>query len=242
MEHQIYLEALKKALKARAITYSDLAKSLKLTESGIKKMLNAKDISFQRLIKICKVLDVLPGQFLSISEKSKISTVSFTDKQQEALIKNRNLLAAYWLFTIEKKTEQEIATLQNVSVREIKITLQKLVSLDLISQKKTEFFPKHHGKFRWPDDSKIARFLNLEWSRLVLDRSLKSKPDQQTLHRLSVLRLSESSCHSLVEKLTLILDESVQISEREELSHSKKDLIDFTLLLAAAEGSLFTAE
>ncbi len=77
MEHSQYLNAIKKALKARGLSYADLARKLKMTESGIKKMLNAKDISFRRILQICDALDILPGQLFSLSEKTFISKLLY---------------------------------------------------------------------------------------------------------------------------------------------------------------------
>ncbi len=239
LEQQIYVDALKKSLKSRGVTYSDLAHSLKMSESGVKKMLNAKDISFQRIIKICKVLDILPGQLFTLSEQSSIPTLILTEKQESALIKERPLLAVYWLFTIEKKSLEEIMRMQKINLNELKLILQKLVGLDLILHKKNQYVPKHVGNFRWSDDSKIAQLLNAEWSRLILKRALKLKPRQLGLQRLSALKLSKETYQKLIQKLTEFLNEAAQISEREELTRNRKELFDFTILLASIEGSVF---
>ncbi|HRO67710.1 MAG TPA: helix-turn-helix transcriptional regulator [Pseudobdellovibrionaceae bacterium] len=108
MEHSIYLNGLKKALKSRDLSYRDLAVSLRMTESGVKKMLNAKDISFRRVLQICDILNVLPGQLFSLSEQSSIPVLPLTSAQEEALIRDRTLLAAYWLFAIDRLTPEEI--------------------------------------------------------------------------------------------------------------------------------------
>ena len=242
MEQRIYVDALKKSLKSRGVTYAELADSLKMSESGIKKMLNAKDISFQRIIKICNVLDILPGQLFTISENASIPTLELTAKQEGMLIKDRLLLSVYWLFTIEKKSLDEIMRMQKLTSNELKNALQKLVNLELVRHKKNQFLPKNWGKFRWADNSKLAQLLNAEWSRLVLKRSLKLKPDQLGVQRLSALKLSKGSYEKLIEKTMELLDEAAQISEREELTYPQKELHDFTVLVASAEGSLFKGD
>ena len=239
MEHVIYIEAIKKALKARGLTYEELARSLRMTESGIKKMLNGKDISFQRIIQICKVLDILPGQIFSLSEKSSLPILHFSDKQQEALIQERKLLAVYWLITIEKKSFDEIVLQLKATPSEIKNRLQKLVTLELVTQKRNQFFPKHQGKFRWPDDSKLARLLNQEWSQQTLKKSLSFKESKDTYHRFAALKLSKEAYLKFQQKFHEIFDEMAQQSEREELTATQKKLSDFTFVVATSKGGVF---
>ena len=240
MEHHIYLDGMKKVLKKRGMTYMDLAQSLRMTESGVKKMLNAKDISFRRIIKICKLVDVRPSQLFALSEKSTLPTLNLTDKQQEALIKDRRLLAAYWVFTVERKTVEQIAAIQKASVVEIKSLLQKLVTLELISQKKNQFQPKHQGKFRWSDESRLAQVLNQEWSQLTLRKALQSA--EKGRHRFGALKMSPESYEKLLQKFSDTLDEAALRSEREEVDLPTKSLIDFTIVFASTRGGVFSFE
>jgi transcriptional regulator with XRE-family HTH domain len=239
MEHLIYIEAIKKALKSRGLTYEELASSLQMTESGVKKMLNGKDISIQRIIQICKVLDILPGQIFSLSEKSSLPILHLSDKQQEALIHDRKLLAIYWLLTIEKKSFDQIVLQLKTTPSELKIRLQKLVTLDLVTQRRSQFFPKHQGKFRWPDDSKLARVLNSEWSQHTLKKALSFKDPQDTYHRFAALKLSEASYRKYQQRFYEIFEEMAQQSEREELTSAQKKLSDFTFVVAATKGGVF---
>lgn len=239
MEHTVYVDAIKKALKSRGLTYGELAQQLKMTESGVKKMLNGKDISFQRIIQICKVLDVLPGQIFSISEKSSLPVLLFSEKQQDALINDRRLLAAYWLITIEKKSFEEILDCLRTTPNELKVRLQKLVTLDLVLQKKNQFLPKHKGKFRWPDESKIAKVLNDELSQRTLKKALSAKTTKQDFHRFAALKLSEASYQKFQERFYELFEEMALHSEREEITTAKKKLSDFTFVVATASGGVF---
>ncbi len=239
MEHAVYLNGIKRALKAREATYADLARHLKMTESGVKKMLNAKDISFRRVLQICEVLEVLPGQLFSLSEKTAIPVLRLTDVQQDALLKDRELLAVYWRFTIEKMKIEEISKDQSVSATEFKKVLQRLVALGLINHRRGRYFAKHQGKFRWSDDSRLAKTLNQEWSQTTLKRALQQKPEGAGIHRLVATKLSHAAYNSLLNKMSEVLDEAIHISEREELTIAKRDLHDFTALVAIVKGGVF---
>lgn len=237
MEHSTYLNGIKRALKSRELSYKDLALSLRMTESGVKKMLNAKDISFRRVLQICEILNVLPGQLFSLSEQSSIPLLPLTPAQEEALLRDRKLLAVYWLFTIDRRTPEDIAAHQRAPLTDVKKALQKLVGLELVAQKRGRFLTKTSGKFRWPDDSKLARKLNEEWSVQTLKRALRAAPDEG-LQRLTALKLSDAASKDFLRKLTALLDETVRLSEREELTSARKTLQDFTILIAAAKGGV----
>ena len=239
MEHSIYLEGIKRAFRNQGVTYSALSKELRMTESGVKKMLNAKDISFRRVLQICDVLNILPGQLFSLSEKSSIEEVHLSDHQQEVLLKNRTLLAVYWRLAIEHCSTDEIEALQKLSRSELKRHLDRLVSLDLLSVRKGVYKAKHLGKFKWPDDSKIAKALNKEWSELVLQRTLQNKNSPETLHRLIAMKLSAKSYQEFLRRLSNLVDETIQESEREELTLAKSQLFNITSLLAISPKGFF---
>jgi DNA-binding Xre family transcriptional regulator len=237
MEHSTYLKGIKSALRSRDVQYSDLAEKLKMTESGVKKMLNAKDISLRRVLQICEILQVLPGQLFAASEDSVIPTLYLTDKQESTLLENRLLLMIYWLFTIEKLSPEEIVTKHHLSEAELKKSLQRLVSLDLVSQLRGKFFPKHQGKFRWPENSRLVRTLNHEWSQLTLKRALKTESSKNL--RLVALKLSNESYERFLSRLSELFDETVQISEREGLASGHQNLCDVTALFAAVDRGVF---
>ena len=53
-----FLAAFKSSLKAKNIIYRDLAKSLNLSESSVKRILADKSISLERIDEICRACDI----------------------------------------------------------------------------------------------------------------------------------------------------------------------------------------
>lgn len=239
MEHSRYLDTIKKILKTREVTYNELAAHLKMTESGVKKMLNAKDISFRRILQICEALGILPGQLFSLSEKNFISEVTLSKPQEDALLKQRSLLAVYWRLAIEGCDLNEIEELQKISKAELKKILDKLVSLELLTVKRGIYTPRHVGKFKWNEESNLVKILNQEWSELTLQRALNKKKGAS--HRLVSMKLSEDSYLRLQQGLAKVLDEAVQNSENEELTLSKKQMHNFTALIATVPQGVLDA-
>ncbi|MNT39818.1 hypothetical protein D3C72_1760960 [compost metagenome] len=143
----------------------------------------------------------------------------------------------YWRFTIEKLSIEEISKRHAISESDLKKSLQKLVSLDLVAQRRGKFQPKHQGKFRWPDDSRLAKLLNHEWSQLTLKKALRAQ-DNKT-HRLMAIKLSDESYEALLLDLSRVFDAAVQTSERESLMSSHQIVHDVTALFAAVNEGVF---
>jgi transcriptional regulator with XRE-family HTH domain len=236
MEHALYLRALKRALRARGLTYAELAARLGMSESGVKKMLNAKDMSFRRVVQICGALEILPGQLFTLSEHAVIAEVTLTDEQEEALIKNVLLLAVYWRLAVERREPSEIASLHRLDGAQLKRLLDRLVRLQLVSVRRGHYRPRHPGKFRWADDSRLARFLNRSWSKLTLERALKKRDGG--LHRLVAMQIAPEAYQELLRDLSAALDRAVQSSARDELVRARRELHGFSALVAVVPASV----
>ena len=59
---------LKIAIKAKGFTYEMLAKKLHMTVAGIKRLLNAKDISLGRALEICRAIDSPLSEIIGLPE------------------------------------------------------------------------------------------------------------------------------------------------------------------------------
>jgi DNA-binding Xre family transcriptional regulator len=240
MEHSLYLSALKKALRARGLTYADLAAQLGMSESGVKKMFNAKDMSFRRVVQVCGALDITPGQLFTLSEETVIAEVTLSQRQEEALLEDALLLQVYWRLAVEKREPHEIASLHRLDGKQLKRLLDRLVRLELLSLRRGQYRPRHSGKFRWSDGSRLARFLNRSWSQLTLRRALAS--NGAALHRLVAMQIAPDAYAELVRGLSAALDQAVHSSARDEISRAREGLHGFSALVAVVPGSVCDPE
>jgi DNA-binding Xre family transcriptional regulator len=92
------MASLKRLMRARAITYGQLARRIKLSEASVKRIFSRATLSLARLDQICQALDT------SIQETTRLAGEQTTDtpetlsiEQENALAADPNLLACYYL-------------------------------------------------------------------------------------------------------------------------------------------------
>ena len=121
-----FLGALKRSLKARNILYRDLAETLNLSESSVKRILSSKSLSLERLEEICKATDL---SFAEICRNAQFEEEShafqLTNEQEKALADNPRLLH-YFVLLHEGKKTQKIEKEYEITGQEAKKMLLEL--------------------------------------------------------------------------------------------------------------------
>src|SRR4051812_24387207 len=99
---------LKRLLKERRITYRDLAKTLKISESSVKKLFIAKDCSFARLNDICSTIGVDLGDLLKTAKEYPLKKFRFTEEQEQFLMQNPKCFHIYVKLVVEEWSASDI--------------------------------------------------------------------------------------------------------------------------------------
>ena len=94
------LDALKRCLRARGLTYRDVAESLGLSEASVKRLFSEQTFSLQRLEQICVLLDMNIYQLSRMSRMSEeAGPRELSDAQERALADDPVLLTYFYLLT-----------------------------------------------------------------------------------------------------------------------------------------------
>ncbi|MBY0414774.1 MAG: helix-turn-helix transcriptional regulator, partial [Bdellovibrionales bacterium] len=84
-----FLGAMKRALKAKNIVYKDLAESLDLSESSIKRILSDKSISLERIEEICRACDISFSEICRNAHfEEDVSSHTLSKEQEKGLAEN----------------------------------------------------------------------------------------------------------------------------------------------------------
>jgi DNA-binding Xre family transcriptional regulator len=84
--------ALKKELKAAQMTYADLAQSLDMAESSVKRMLAKGDMSLSRIDAICRALKLDFGELARRVADAQPLLKELTQEQEKAVVADKKLL------------------------------------------------------------------------------------------------------------------------------------------------------
>jgi DNA-binding Xre family transcriptional regulator len=131
-EFKPVMAIIKRMLKERGLSYKDLAQKIDMSESGVKKLFSSNDCSFQKMLQITKVLDVRLIDILDEVHHADPRKVSFTEKQQEAFLKDMFLFNFYYKLVIERCALEHIRKEYKLDKKETFKILRRLDNLRLI--------------------------------------------------------------------------------------------------------------
>jgi DNA-binding Xre family transcriptional regulator len=205
------IAGLKRMMKARAITYKQLAVRIDLSEVSIKRIFSQSSLSLARLEQICQALGVSIHEIARLSgEQTADATESVSLEQESALAADPNLLACYYLIA-NGRTGVEIC--KELGVEEIKVRrwMVKLHSFGLV-----ELCSKMRAKARtsssitWRQDGPMWRLYEDKVRREYLQSTFSAR--FEALHFRSA-ELSDPSCQVLLRKLERLATEFRDLAE-----------------------------
>lgn len=129
---RIYIfKSLKAHLKARKITYADLADQLKLSEIGVKRMFSTSDCSLERLEEICSVLQISLNDLMRSTPRPRQLITQLTQEQEMELVAHKPLLMCA-ICTMNQWSFEDIVAHLHLSHTEIFRLLRRLEEIGFI--------------------------------------------------------------------------------------------------------------
>jgi len=152
------VEALKRALKARKLTYVEVAKTLKLSEASVKRMFAANHFTLARFEQVCQLAGIgLTDLARAVdSERNYISRLTL--EQEREIVGNPKLLLVS-VCALNHMTLEQITEIYDISKSEC---IQLLLRLDHV--KFLELLPKNRIKllvtrtFSWLPNGPIVQY------------------------------------------------------------------------------------
>lgn len=152
------LQAVKGLLKQHKINYAQVASHLELSESSVKRSFSQGQISLDRLIKICQLMDLELVDLLQVIQNQGTELVQLTAKQERLIVSDVKFLLVtvcvcnHWSFDEIQQTYQiEVAELVNMLLRLEQTELLELKPNNLI---KLKISPNFH----WIENGPIQSF------------------------------------------------------------------------------------
>ncbi len=201
-EFNSLVSLIKKILKERKMTYSELAKQMRLSESGLKKIFSSQDISFGRISQIASVLGLRVTDLLNEIEKKETHTVVFSEEEQQYFLKNSLHFSFFVRLLIERQTVEEIQKDFKLNDAETFKILKKLDSFKWL-----QLLPEN--KIKLPPLSLVTDFgsgpllnhIYQEWGKEAVH--ILAKPENQKSGKFIVrsFRMKDSTYQEFLQRL-----------------------------------------
>jgi transcriptional regulator with XRE-family HTH domain len=217
-EYQLATGFLKRRLRTLGISYAELAQGVGLSESGLKKILNARDASFGRLSKICRYAGLSLGELLKEGE-GEVLELSYSDAQEQALLAKPELFRFYWCLVYERAPLQELR--EDFGINESFRLLRELDRLQLL-----KLLPGDRVRLppvrpvRWVGKGPLVRELYKKWSRRMVDELATPDESPGAYFLLRYLKMSAQSYDDFLSALRRLEEDFVRRAVREMRTQS----------------------
>ncbi len=198
------VEALKRELKVRGITYAALAPQLKLSEASVKRMFSRRDFTLKRLDDICRCTQIDFAELARAVARDDALISHLTLEQEKEIVSDRKLFLVA-VCVLNHVTFDQVVETYNISSAECVKLLARLDRLKFI-----ELLPGNRVKllvsrtFAWLPDGPIQQFFN-HHAHNEFFRSRFNRPDEFMLVVNGML--SKSSSADVVGRLKRITRE-----------------------------------
>ena len=198
------VEALKRALKAKGVTYAMAARSLRLSEPSIKRMFSTKDFTLRRFDELCMLADVDFGELARSLEQREHLLAKLSVDQEKQIVGDRKLMLVA-LCAMNGWSASDISTTYSLSVPEVTRLLVKLDRIGII-----RLLPGNRIRlllartFAWLPDGPMQAYFKAQ-AQVDFFRSPFDKPDELMLFVTG--RLSAKSTSTIIARLKRVANE-----------------------------------
>jgi len=96
LAHRI-VDALKRCLRARGITYAALARELRLSEASVKRQFSRRTFTLSRMEDVLRVLELDLAELARLTRGSQSQDTELSLEQETLLASDERLLSVFWL-------------------------------------------------------------------------------------------------------------------------------------------------
>ena len=152
------VEALKRTLKARKITYGEVAKGMRMSEASVKRMFSRNHFTLERLDRVCELAKTSLSELAREVDSAGSHVAQLTPEQEKEIVRDPKLLLVA-VCVLNQLTLEQIVDAYSIAKTEC---IQLLLKLDRI--KFLELLPNNQVKllvartFSWLPDGPIHQY------------------------------------------------------------------------------------
>ena len=156
------LETLKQELRVHRITYAQIAQSLKLSESSIKRLFSEGDMSLSRLESICGLMGLDFAQLAQRAAERRRHLLELSEEQEQRLVANDKqvLMAVHLLYGWTYEQVLQYYAIDPHEGQRLLTVLDSLGMIELLAN--NQFRITISRDFQWRKDGPIQKFFERE--------------------------------------------------------------------------------
>jgi len=127
-----WVDTLKRCLKARGVTYREVAQALGLSEASVKRLFSEQSFSLKRVEQICRLLDLDFSDLARLNDRRYSDRLTVLSPEQEAGLADDPILLSYFYLLLRGWSVARIAGRFDLDERRQVRLLARLDRLNLI--------------------------------------------------------------------------------------------------------------
>lgn len=201
--HAIFV-ALKKQLKAKKVSYGELALRLEMSEANVKRIFSEEACSLARLSQICDAIQITLAELMRSVEDIEPESFTLTKEAQAFFAENMD----YFVFFRQLEDGQGLKLIQeknDLSPKEISRYLKKIEELGLIERHPGDRIKLvHSGYLHLSKDSLFMRRYFQRWVPHFFEKVMA--PSEKHFAKIFSTGLSEKNRKELIRDLEALAD------------------------------------
>ena len=238
MSSGFIFEGLKMHLKARGMTYADVARALKISEATVKRMFAVKNCTMERLDELCELVQVDLAELARGMPRESRLINRLTQEQEEELMSDPALLLVAVCALHQMRAEEIVETynLTDAQCLQLLLRLERVGILELHENNRIRL--RISRTFSWIPDGPIMRYVRSQMSD-YFDHSFGGHGE---LMRMISVRVSAEAQVALLRQLEQIAREySEQHNADARLPLEQRHPVSVLLAVRSWEPALFKA-
>jgi len=222
------VEALKRGLKMRGLTYRALAERINLSEASVKRLFSERSFTLRRLEQVCGVLEISLGELVRMVERESSRPTTLSLEQEQELARDPALLS-YFFLRLNGSTDAEIRLGYEFEPQQIEKLRARLVELGLIDASSRRGQRLRVGRqILWRKDGPVRRAYERQVKSEFLQSDFTGRGD---FFSWQPAELTAASIDVLTRKLSRLHREFLEMADLDSTStqarHSTALLLAF---------------
>jgi Cro/C1-type helix-turn-helix DNA-binding protein len=234
----LLVDTLKKSLRKHALTYADVASTLRLSESSVKRLFARRDLSLDRVERICRLMKLDITDLLELMHAAEPRIEQLSEEQERSLVNEPKLLLvgilaiSYWtaadMLETFRFTKAELVRLL--------VRLDRMRIIDLLPEDQIKV--RLARNFTWRKDGPIQRFFEERIQQQFFTTSFTHHGEQRIVVFGALSRRSNELMQQRVQKIAQEFDALVE--EDRALDHRMRTGTTMVLAIRPWEPTQFT--